>query len=242
MRVATWNLKFGQGTRAWRRFREAVAADLWFLQETLQPDVGGEVLWECAPGKPWGSAVVCGRGRVYPIPIRGYAGWVVGGRYGIDEVDRGAPLFTFSVHAPTAPKGEKQTDYVAEVRAIVSLILDAVPVGATLLIGGDFNFRSLGTRATGEALGTSPKERQALEEFRGRGLIPLWPSVHPGEPLPQTLRWTRNTVTPFHCDGFLLASALATRASCEVHRSDDIVAASDHNPVVADLPTLKLQE
>lgn len=233
MRVATWNLKFGQGTPAWRSLRGDIVADLWFLQETKHPDVGGAVLWESTQGKSWGSAVVCGRGEIDPIAISGYSGWVVGGRYVVDEADGGAPLFAFSVHAPTAPKGETQSDYVADVRSIVSLIIATVPAEAALLIGGDFNFLSLGPRATGEELQTTPKEWQALQEFRARDLIPLWPAVHPGAPLPQTLRWTRNKVTPFHCDGFLLTSALAIGGTCEVLASEAIYLASDHNPVVA---------
>lgn len=236
MRVATWNLELGRGTGAWRALRDTMPADVWFLQETEHPGVEGAVYWQRNPREPWGSAIVCGAGTIDAIHIEGYGGWVVGGRYHPDTPSGDRTLCMFSVHAPTAPKSEKATNYVAEVRTIVSRIRAVVPRGSALLIGGDFNFTSFGPRASTETYEEKSSERKALADFAEKeDLIPLWPFVHPGDPLPQTLRWKKNPVTPYHCDGFLLTSTLARGATCDVLSSSEITAASDHNPVVASL-------
>lgn len=236
LRIASWNLRLGLGTQTWQDLRDTICADVWCLQETGDPDVGSTGLWQRVPEQDWGSAIWCKVGRVDPTPICGYEGWVCGGRYRMAGDEKCTPLFVFSVQAPTARKSAKRSAYVRSVRAIVSRIVAAVPSGSALIIGGDFNFASFGQRASGEEITTTPQERRAFDEFLASDLIALWTSVHPRDPLPQTLRWTGNKKRPFHCDGFLVTRDLAAAATCEVLTSDAILNGSDHSPVVATIP------
>jgi len=63
-----------------------------------------------------------------------------------------------------------------------------------------------------------------------------WTAAHPGEPLPQTLRWTGDRspgrTTPYHCDGILVPQAWAPGIRCDIHTADPY-RISDHNPVSA---------
>jgi hypothetical protein len=187
------------------------------LQESHDPGSAHHALWQAVPGQVWGSAVVVRRGVVRPIAVAGYEGWVTGGEWVTH--DDGQPIrqtFVFSVHSPTTDAFAERASYVSESRSIVRAIVAAVPSACELVIGGDFNFKSLGERLPSEELQTTPQEREALTEFRAASLVPAWHAAHPDRPLPQTLRWTGNRVTPYHCDGFLLRPSAAERALCEV--------------------------
>ena len=233
MRLLSWNLHLGSGSRAWVPLASALAADVVFLQEVARPDTGPwSSIWRPVPECTWGSAVGVRQGVVEERAIRGYDGWVIGGEW------RGAqPASTrtllYCVHAPTSRKSAPRASYVTEVRLIVESIAAEARDGATVVIGGDFNFRSFGQRADVESLQTKSPECAALSRFKELGLIPLWAALHPGRPLPQTLRWAKNKVVPYHCDGFLVSESLATHAVCEVLEAPALRSTSDHSPVAA---------
>jgi hypothetical protein len=59
--------------------------------------------------------------------------------------------------------------------------------------------------------------------------------MHPGSPLAQTLRWSGNRSTPYHCDGIFAPRALRDRLlKCEVLAGPPWERLSDHNPVLAE--------
>ena len=232
MRLLSWNLRFGHGSRSWPPLAEALQADVIFLQEVAEPALTrGKATWESVPGRSWGSAVVVSRGQVDQMPIPGYEGWVVGGAW--SDASANELRYIFSVHAPTSSEDAKRRSYVREVRSIVEAIHNAVPKNATVWIGGDFNFTSLGERLETESLKTKPEERSALQYFKSVGLVPLWHALHPERPLPQTIRWSGDKALPYHCDGFLLPERMVDRAVCEVLEAPVLTKASDHSPVAA---------
>jgi len=64
--------------------------------------------------------------------------------------------------------------------------------------------------------------------------VPCWQERHPGEPLAQTLRWTGNRATPYHCDGLFIPRAWRARLTgAEVIQGPEWERLSDHNPVLA---------
>src|SRR5690606_14082106 len=96
-----------------------------------------------------------------------------------------------------------------------------------------FNFLSLGERLPSESLRSTAEELKALKDIRALGFTVAWRDSHPSAPLPQTLRWSRNQETPYHCDGFLVRGAEIV--SCEVIAAPEILAVSDHNPVLLEI-------
>jgi len=101
-----------------------------------------------------------------------------------------------------------------------------------LVVGGDFNFKSLGRRLPSEVLATEHPELEAIEEFQSIGFSLAWQRCHPGEPLAQTLRWAKKPTVPFHCDGFLVRNVGDAGLACDVICNDSGIMVSDHNPVV----------
>ena len=234
MKLLTWNGNFGKASGKWPAIVELIGVDVALLQEVFDPPASSRTLWKAVPGRKWGSAVVSRSARLQEYPIDGYEGWVIGGELlGAKGADR---CFVFSVHAPTSNKTAPRASYVNEVVKIVAGIHARMPTGAKLLIGGDLNFASLGNRQSGEAPATTAAEKRALEKIATMGLVPLWEACHPAKRLPQTLRWSKNRTTPFHCDGFLVHMTHAVDALCEVLSSQTIEKSSDHNAVVAWLP------
>lgn len=237
MRIVTWNLKRDKAADVWPRLQSALNADIVLLQEARKPDCCGSPAWENVPGQDWGSAVLVTQGKIRSITIEGYEGWCVGGELiesGLNA--NGRPLFVFSLHAPTGNSNQPRGPYVDEVVAVLNLIHASLPSDADLVLGGDFNFLSLGERKEGESLQTTPKERDALEIFKDRKLVSCWQAAHPGRPLPQTLRWsgdkTPDKSTPYHCDGIFIPQAWSSPIFCEVLTSA-CFEVSDHYPVAA---------
>jgi len=171
-------------------------------------------------------------GALEQISIADYPGWVAGARWLREQEN---DVYLFSIHSPTPNKSEPQGSYVAESLKIVAAICENIPSSGSLVIGGDFNFKSLGERLVSEAIRTEETELQALREFRERGLSIAWRDSHPEEPLPQTLRWNPAQTTPYHCDGFLTRGFLATGIICDIICSESEAQHSDHNPVFLQL-------
>jgi len=240
VRIVTWNLNHGHGSAAWPRLQASLGAEIVLLQETRRPDWPGGLLWGRVPHRDRGSAVLATRGTFRAVRVRGYEGWVVGGEL-IDSglSADGRPLFVFSVHTPTRHATRPRRPYVAEVMNILDRLGRQVPAGADLILGGDFNLRSLGERTEAECFRTLPAERRCLARLAGLGLVSCWAAAHPGRPLPQTLRWTGDKTpgksTPYHCDGIFVPAAWGPGIICEVLTSA-YFEVSDHNPVVAWIP------
>jgi hypothetical protein len=74
-----------------------------------------------------------------------------------------------------------------------------------------------------------------LERLRKEfGLMNCWQAANPNRNLPQTLRWSRDQATPYHCDGIFVPAAWYRYLDhCEVLASPLWEELSDHNPVVA---------
>ncbi len=231
MRIVTWNLKNGAGGTKWSALHTDLQSDVVLLQEaTSAPDYAGAI-WEKVPDGRWGSAVVTTLGATRPLVVPGYEGWVVGA-----EVDSEfGVLAVFSVHAPTSTATCPRRSYSEEVVTILSLIRKAVKPETPLVIGGDFNV-TLGERHASETMRTSPADRRVLRAVGDTGLVSCWAVTHPDQPLPQTLRWSRDEApgktTPYHCDGILVPKAWSRWVQCEIHTAEPYMV-SDHNPVSA---------
>ncbi|HEX9109316.1 MAG TPA: hypothetical protein VF832_18870, partial [Longimicrobiales bacterium] len=123
--------------------------------------------------------------------------------------------------------------------AVAQRILDVLAAGADAqawLIGGDFNM-TCARRLDGEERRNKPAQLALLERLEGEfGVVNAWQQANPGRPLAQTLRWTTNRITPYHCDGIFLPRAWADASlRAEVVTGGDWDRLSDHNPVVVRL-------
>ena len=234
MILLTWNVARGRGTSAATDLAPQLSADVLLLQEsTRDTRWSKQVAGREVPKRKWGSWVVPSHGAIEPIDIPGYEGWVAGGRWIPDATSGLDPLHIFSIHSPTKSKDDPRGAYVAESRKIVDAICGRVPSGVPLVIGGDFNFASFGERQQPTALKTSKAEATALQSFRKLDFKVAWCDSHPGQALPQTIRWTRDPAKPFHCDGFLLRGFDNDATQCEVLTGGIVARKSDHNAVAA---------
>jgi endonuclease/exonuclease/phosphatase family metal-dependent hydrolase len=231
MRLFSWNLNRGRAAGAWQAIARDHGADVVLLQEATKPQWEGVCEWEAVPPQPWGSGVIATDGQLQRVEVPGYKGWVTGARWSRGTKASVKEVYVFSIHSPTHHKEAPRRSYIREARTIVDRINRVVPGGAPLIIGGDFNFASLGERVDGERLATHADEQKALDEFRTNGFLVAWRDLHPAAPLAQTLRWTGNKTTPFHCDGYLVRGLEASRLTCEVLLNEQFDAVSDHRPL-----------
>jgi exonuclease III len=231
MRFVSWNLNRGRAAGVWQAVARDHGADLVLLQEARKPQSDSVWHWEAVLPQFWGSAVIAMDGQLQRVEVPGYRGWVTGARWSRGTKESVEEVYVFSIHSPTRHKEAPRKSYVREARTIVDRINRAVPNDAPLVIGGDFNFASLGERVDGERLATDPSEQRALDEFRTKSFLVAWRDLHPAAPLPQTLRWTGDRTTPFHCDGYLVRGLEASRLTCEVLLIEQFDAVSDHRPV-----------
>lgn len=228
--LSTWNLHAGRAGSHWREV--LAGSDVVFLQEAHDPGEGAH--WQAVPSHGlWGSAVVLREGRIEPLVLPPWKGWVVGGEVVGASWASGRRVFAVSLHAPTGTKAAPRRSYPLEVAGILDALVESLPAGAELVLGGDFNFSSLGPRSPSEPVKESPAERRVMARLGALGQASCWLAAHPGEPLPQTLRWAREPTKPFHCDGIFVPAAWTAGLSCDVRTSALINEVSDHNPVVA---------
>jgi endonuclease/exonuclease/phosphatase family protein len=236
VRILSWNTAFGRGTAAAIKLANNLDVDAVLLQEAAPGELWqGTLTGDNVPGREWGSWVLLRHRTIEPIPIDGYAGWVSGGRWLGEAAASDTAIFLFSVHSPTPNATVGRRSYVAESRRIVSAICEAVPSTARLVIGGDFNFKSFGNRIGSEVVRSDAAELEVLAAFRSLGLSNVWQDCHPGEPLPQTLRWKGSPSTPYHCDGFLMRGWNGEKVACEVMPDETVFDHSDHNPVLLEI-------
>jgi len=241
IRVVAYNfLSGGSKTRSghWSRVIRDLNADLVFAQECRPPqDCPGERfrpvaddgwVWASATSARWGSAVLTRSIRIEPIPFPCYAGWIVGGELsGVPGAD-GRRVLAFSIHCPAGERG-----YVRTMHEIMDALVP-LAAGSELILAGDYNVAT-GYRHPGEVRTISPGERGILDRLSEElHLVSCWQAANPGRPLAQTLRWSANRTTPYHCDGIFVTPFWRERlVSCRVVQGSRWSRLSDHNPVLA---------
>lgn len=242
LRLVAYNfLRGGSAKRAgqWSRVVRTLAPDIAFGQECRPPaDCPGERFrvgecdsfhWRSAGTARWGSGLLLRGERFTPIAVPQFDGWVVGGE--IESARWSArPLRVFSVHGPAGERG-----YIRTMHEILDRIV-RIQGDADLVLGGDFNV-AVGYRPAGDPCAFSRRERELLDRIGGDlGMISCWQTANPGKRLAQTLRWSTNPTTPYHCDGIFVPRAWRARlAACRVVRGARWTELSDHNPVVAEI-------
>jgi endonuclease/exonuclease/phosphatase family metal-dependent hydrolase len=229
-RLVTLNMLKGGGRRvAPDEVLRDTRADLLLLQEAAGfAAASSQLVWQPVNARGWGSAIRVAHGRLEPIAVPGFGGWVAGAQWLAPHVNG---LGVFSVHAPHGVGG-----YCGRMHHI----LDAIAVVARraglrdLVVGGDFNI-CISARSHRGAL----RERDHAVQQRLHdelGLMNVWDRLHPRMQPAQTLRWTGDPSVPYHCDGlFVPQHWAAALRGCVVLRSARWCARSDHNPVVATL-------
>lgn len=242
MRIATYNLRSGGTNKThWSKVLGNFDPDLFLVQESYDPvqhlptlshgELHRNACWKQVAGLKWGSAVYVKGMMARPLELPDYYGHVVG-----VEVDgssfpacEGRTLRIFSIHAPG------RGSYQRAVNSILDMIGENRG-GGDLVIGGDFNL-TVGERLATEHLRTSKAELAILARLQDEfGLVSAWRSANAELPLPQTLRWAKDKVAPFHCDGIFIPQRWASQVrSCIVVSGPEWDVLSDHNPVVADI-------
>jgi endonuclease/exonuclease/phosphatase family metal-dependent hydrolase len=237
MKIATYNILKGGTQRVhWIKMIEDYGVDLLFVQESythddhlpplIYPNARSQSVWEVVEQNRWGSAVYSKSGFVKPVAVPEYPGWVVGAEI-TGASWHADPLFAFSVHAPAF-----NGSYSKSVNKILDEIKKVVKDG-DVVIGGDFNLTvsyCLGSERPVNKRDLAIQARLA-DEF---GLLNCWQAANPNQPLHQTLRWTTNRSTPYHCDGLFVPKSWQDRLeSCVVLSGEDWNRLSDHNPVMA---------
>jgi endonuclease/exonuclease/phosphatase family metal-dependent hydrolase len=235
MKIGTYNLHYGGDGGVpshWGALVERADLDLFFAQESHRPAQYGaayeeRAIWAAVPERRWGSAVYSRFHLARRLGLPSFDGWVVGA---VCEVPDLGELAVFSIHTPSGRKGSYAT--------LVSQILDEIAelrwIGP-MVLAGDFNLVSAGSRLDSEEIQNTQAElgllRRIADEF---GVVNCWRVANAGDPLVQTLRWTRNRATPYHCDAIFIPEQWAVGAvSCEVLTGADWEKMSDHNPLVA---------
>jgi endonuclease/exonuclease/phosphatase family metal-dependent hydrolase len=241
LRVVAYNFLAGGGkkrTGHWSRLVRDLKADLLLAQECRRPEESaGErfrpgsddaLIWMRAGAPRWGSAVLARSARLSPIPIEGYEGWIVGGELESARWKGARPLRVFSLHCPAGERG-----YIKTLHEILDRLAPFTH-GADVILGGDFNVAA-GYRLPAEKRTITPREKGILDRLSEElGLVSCWQAANPGRPLAQTLRWTANRATPYHCDGiFVTRSWLPHLTSSRVVRGSRWDRMSDHSPVLA---------
>jgi hypothetical protein len=242
LRIVTYNLRAGGSNKShWKKIFKDYDPHVFFAQESYNPDQHlppadhGELhlsaAWQPMPGVKWGTAAYVRNGAGRPLELPDFGGSVVGVEVdpAVFPVSGSRPIRFFAVHAPQRGSYQKA----------VTAILDMIHVNrgdGDLVIGGDFNL-SVGRRVEAGGVPTSKADIAILDRLRDKfGLVSAWQSRNVGLPLPQTLRWSRNKKTPYHCDGIFIPESWASRVrSCEVASGPEWDLLSDHNPVVLEV-------
>jgi hypothetical protein len=242
MRIITYNLRFGgSGNSHWGKVFEDFAPDVFLVQESYDPiehlppllhgNLHRDACWKCVEGLKWGSAV-CVRGKAArKLGLPDFPGHVVGVE--VDgsafSISDGRPIRFFSIHAPD------RGGYQRAVNSILDMI-GANRGDGDLVIGGDFNL-TVAERLSTEELKTSKADQAILARLKDEfDLVAAWQVANAGVPLPQTLRWAKDKVTPFHCDGVFIPQKWTSRVrSCTVVSGQEWDKLSDHNPVIVEI-------
>ena len=232
MNLVAYNMRLGGSEAHWRALHGAFQPDIILAQESLPPPSAPtgspeRTLWQPVPGHRWGSAVYVRSGALTPVAVPGYEGWAVAADlYGIAP----GPLRLASIHVPAGRGG-----YVSVANRILDRLAGSAGP-ATALIGGDFNL-TIGRRHAGEARQNKRAQLQLLDRLEHEfGVVSAWQIANPDRPLAQTLRWTGDPTTPYHCDAVFVPIAWTNAiAEAQVVSGGDWDRRSDHNPLVVRL-------
>lgn len=228
-------MRSGGSRGHWAAILSGAEPDLLFAQETRDPaqlvSGGSQAAWRSVEHGRWGSALFAPGADVAPIAIVHLSGWVVGAHVKLANLE----FFAFSVHLPPTKSSYVRT---------ADLLLDSlaeITRGEPCVLAGDWNF-SVSPRAVGDPHRNRRSESRILtrlaEEF---GLSSAWSICNPDQPLPQTLRWSREPTHPYHCDGIFVPEAWREAlVHASVLQGADWTTLSDHNPVVAELNLSRL--
>ncbi|HET9441204.1 MAG TPA: endonuclease/exonuclease/phosphatase family protein [Longimicrobiales bacterium] len=238
LRVVTYNFlrggsrkRSGHLARVFREFNpDIVLCQEWRpdhspAQNGNENSAFGNFFWRPARGNYWGTGLLVRGLKASEIRVPGFHGWVLGAELQLDR-----RLCIFSVHCPAGRGGYAK---------VVHRILDRIrKLGkdADVIIGGDFNVAA-GYRFEGDVIKFTRAERAVLDRITHElGLIPAWQAANPGRPLAQTLRWTMNRSTPYHCDGIFIPARWGSGLRvCKIAADAEWERLSDHNPVWAEL-------
>ncbi len=241
MKVATYNLlQGGAALTHWSKMVCEQKVDLLLVQESYAPSRHDRPLiessradrsvWNAVPGRDWGSGIFTNSGHLTEIPVEGFTGWctaavLTDSIWGLRE----QPLVVVSIHAPSV----KGISYARLVNQILDK-LNGLRGAHDLIVGGDFNL-TVSERHPEESQKLCKADREIQKRLHDEfGLINCWQVANPNIPLLQTLRWQRDPVPPFHCDGVFVPRSWEDRLeTCEILGDDSWRALSDHNPVIA---------
>jgi hypothetical protein len=236
MRIATYNFLSGGSrsrNRHWQLLSEHVRPELLFTQECRPIDVGGtdQFLWAEAVPRGWGTGLYARGARLRSITIRPYKGWVTGAEIHEAPWLHGRAIVAFSIHCPAGDHG-----YIRTMHHILDKLkrFTKGASGADLVMGGDLNVVG-GYRSADDKVKMSRGEKELLDRMCGEfDLLPCWQTANQGQPLSQTLRWSANRQTPYHCDGIFIPRSWQPQLThCQVLDGPEWHQLSDHNPVVA---------
>lgn len=239
LRIASYNLCRGGRVdlgNSWQRLMTDLGADIVCAQETRHPSLylprdGGwpDPIHRSVPHGQWGSAILSRRHALTELSIADeFAGWVVGARvHGVEMGGRVQDVDVYSVHIPSPGPYEKRVLQFID-------ILGHARSDCPQIVAGDFNV-TVALRRLSEDRKNTTGEKRILQRLNDElGLTNSWQTMHPDQPLPQTLRWSRNKTVSYHCDGIFVDP------HCREHLLEAAVlddsswaALSDHNPVVA---------
>jgi hypothetical protein len=242
VRIITYNLRFGgSGNSHWSKIFDDFDPDVFLVQESFEPiqhlppllhgNRHSNACWKSVAGLKWGSAVYVKCKLDRPLELPDFHGHAVGVE--VDEsafsVSDGRPLRIFSIHAPD------RGGYQRAVNSMLDMIGENRGDG-DLVIGGDFNL-TVGERLESETLKTSKADLTILTRLRDEfGLVSAWQAANPSSRLPQTLRWAKDPLTPYHCDGIFIPQKWTNRLrACTVVSGLEWNDLSDHNPVMVEI-------
>lgn len=240
MKIATYNILKGGSHRVhWTKMIEDQGVDLLLIQESyphdehlpplLYPDLRKQSVWEMVEQNGWGSAIYSNSGTLKQISVPGFTGWVVGAENcGANwQLSQADATLVFSIHVPS-----RSESYAKQVNKLLDEI-GRIANGREIIIGGDFNLTV--SHSVESELPVSKQDLAIQARLADElGLINCWQSANPNQPLPQTLRWTRDRTIPYHCDGLFVPKSWQDRLeSCVVLSGNDWNRLSDHNPVIA---------
>lgn len=241
MKIATYNLlRGGAGLTHWSRMVCEHEVDLLLVQESFAPSRHDKPLieaarenrsvWGAVPGYEWGSGIYSSSGVLTAVPVQGFEGWCSAAQLSESIWNFGkCSLLVVSIHAPSI----KGVSYARLVNQILDEIL-VIRSDHAVILGGDFNL-TVSERHPSETQKLSNTDRQIQSRLRDEfGLINCWQAANPNVPLQQTLRWQKDPLPPFHCDGIFIPREWEDRLeACEIHYDEEWRVLSDHNPVIA---------
>lgn len=221
----------------WQRLLRQASVDVLCAQESRAPieyfdgeALAGSAVFNPAHDRDWGSAIWSRHHALEEISLDAFRGHVVAAR--ANDVKLGGRSWNVdfvSVHIP------EPAPYVRQVAHLIDLLVQR-PRDALLFLAGDFNITTALRHVT-EVLETPADELAVLTRLRRElGVVNAWQLLHPNQPLPQTLRWTKSPTTPYHCDAIYVdCRALQYLETVEILQDKDWSRLTDHSPIVVNL-------